>query len=138
MRPECVPALHTLLDHFPDVRMVLDHFGWAPLEDGSPYAAAAPLFALAAYPNVYVKLTTHTYHEAAQGRSTPRAFLARLIETFGAERIAWGSNFPASEGSLPEIVALAREWVGFLPQADQQRILDETALALYPRLARKP
>jgi predicted TIM-barrel fold metal-dependent hydrolase len=135
MRPEGVPALHALLDRFPDVRMILDHFGRAPLEDGPPYAAAAALFALAAYPNVYVKLTTHTYQEATRGRSTPRAFLARLVGAFGAERIAWGSNFPASEGSLADLVALARDWVSFLPTADQRRILGETALALYPRLA---
>ncbi|HZR97509.1 MAG TPA: amidohydrolase family protein [Chloroflexota bacterium] len=137
MRPEGVPALHALLARFPDVRMILDHFGRAPLADGPPFAAAAPLFALAAYPNVYVKLTTHTYHAATQGQSTPQAFLARLVEAFGTERIAWGSNFPASEGTLAELVALARDWVSFLPAADQQRILGETALALYPRLAGK-
>jgi L-fuconolactonase len=134
MRPAGVPRLRALLARFPEVRVILDHFGRAPLEDGPPFAAAEPLFALAAYPNVYVKLTTATYQDATRGRSTPRAFLARLVEAFGSGRIAWGSNFPASEGSLPEIAALARGWVGFLPAGDQQGILGETALALYPAL----
>jgi L-fuconolactonase len=134
MRPEGLPALLILIERFPEVPMILDHFGRARLEDGPPFAAAALLFALAAHRNVYVKLTTHTYHEATRGRSTPRAFLARLVEAFGAERIAWGSNFPASEGSLAELVALARDWVDFLSAADQRRILGETALALYPAL----
>jgi predicted TIM-barrel fold metal-dependent hydrolase len=136
MRPEGVPALLGLIARFPAVPMILDHFGRAPLADGPPFAAAAPLFALAAHPNVYVKLTTHLYHEATQGQSTPRAFLARLVEAFGAARIAWGSNFPASEGSLPDLVALARDWVAFLPAADQRHILGETGLALYPALGR--
>jgi predicted TIM-barrel fold metal-dependent hydrolase len=135
MRPEGVPRLLELIARYPDVPMILDHFGRAPLADGPPYAEAAPLFALAAHPNIYVKLTTHLYHEATHGQSTPRALLARLVETFGSERLAWGSNFPASEGALCELVALAREWVGFLPAADQGRILGETALGLYPALA---
>jgi predicted TIM-barrel fold metal-dependent hydrolase len=109
-------------------------FARPPLDDGPPYAAARPLFALAAYPHVYVKLSTVTHEDAARGRSTPRAFLEQLAGEFGAGRIAWGSNFPASEGPLAALVALAREWVAFLPAEDQQRILGGTALALYPRL----
>ncbi|HEY7062559.1 MAG TPA: amidohydrolase family protein [Chloroflexota bacterium] len=136
MRPEGVPALRELIARFPDVPMLLDHFARAPLEDGPPYVAAAPLFALAEHPNVYVKITTHLYHEATHGRSTPRALLARLVETFGAARIAWGSNFPASEGTFPALVALARDWVSFLTAANQQHILADTALALYPALHR--
>jgi L-fuconolactonase len=136
MRPQGVPRLLELIAHYPDVPMILDHFGRAPLQDGPPYAAAEPLFALAAHPNVYVKLTTHLYHEATHGQSTPRALLARLVEIFGAERLAWGSNFPASEGFLTDLVALARDWVALLPAADQQRILGETALGLYSGLPR--
>jgi len=134
MRLAGVPALRQLLDRFPGVRVIVDHFARPPLDDGPPYAAAQPLFALARYPQVYVKLSTVTHGDAARGRSTPRAFLEQLVGEFGADRIAWGSNFPASEGPLAALVALAREWVAFLPADDQQRILGSTALALYPTL----
>ncbi len=83
---------------------------------------------------MYVKLSTVTHADAARGRSTARAFLEQLVGAFGADRIAWGSNFPASEGPLAKLVALAREWVSFLPAADQERILGGTAVALYPAL----
>jgi predicted TIM-barrel fold metal-dependent hydrolase len=136
MRLAGVPALRQLLDRFPTVRVIVDHFARPPLEDGRPYAAARPLFALADYPQVYVKLSTVTHEDAAIGRSTPRAFLEQLVGAFGTDRIAWGSNFPASEGPLAALVALAREWVAFLPEADQQRIVAGTALALYPALGR--
>lgn len=134
MRLAGVPALRQLLDRFPGVRVVIDHFARPPLDDGPPYAAAQPLFALARYPQVYVKISTVTHEDAARGRSTPRAFLERLVGEFGADRIAWGSNYPASEGPLAALVALAREWVAFLPTDAQERILGGTALALYPRL----
>jgi L-fuconolactonase len=138
MRLAGVPMLRQLLDRFPAVRVIVDHFARPPMEDGPPYAAAQPLFALADYPQVYVKLSTVTHEDAAVGRSTPRAFLEQLVGQFGAERIAWGSNFPASAGPLAALVALAREWVSFLPAEDQQQIFSGTALALYPTLGEAP
>src|SRR5262245_8432865 len=123
MRLAGVPALRPLLDRFPDVRVIVDHFGRPSLDDGPPFNAAQPLFALAHYPQVYVKLSTVTHEDATRGRSTPRAFLEQLVGEFGADRIAWGSNFPASEGPLARLVALAHEWVAFLSAEDQQRIL---------------
>ncbi len=47
MRLAGVPRLRELLDRFPGVRVVVDHFGRAPLDDGPSYAAAEPFFALA-------------------------------------------------------------------------------------------
>ena len=138
MRLAGVPMLRQLLDRFPAVRVIVDHFARPPMADGPPYDAAQPLFALADYPHVYVKLSTVTHEDAAAGRSTPRAFLEQLVGAFGADRIAWGSNYPASEGPLAALVALAREWVAFLSAEDQQRILGGTALALYPTLGRAP
>ena len=57
---------------------------------------------------------------------------------FGASRIAWGSNFPASERSLPELVSLAQETLAFLPAGDREWIFSRTAQALYPALANQP
>jgi L-fuconolactonase len=138
MRLAGVPALRQLLDRFPGVRVIVDHFGRPPLDDGPPYAAAEPFFALARYPQVYVKLSTVTHADAARGRSTPRAFLEQLVGEFGADRLAWGSNFPASEGPLAALVTLAREWVAGLPTANQERLLGGTARALYPTLGEAP
>ena len=54
---------------------------------------------------------------------------------FGASRIAWGSNFPASERSLPELLALAQDALRFLPETDREWIFSRTAQTLYPALA---
>ena len=45
-----------------------------------------------------------------------------LVAEFGASRVVWGSNFPASERSLPELVALANDTLAFLPEADREWI----------------
>jgi len=71
---------------------------------------------------------------AGTGKATPETFFGRLVAEFGASRIAWGSNFPASERSLPELVALGTVTLRFLPEADREWIFARTATTLYPAL----
>lgn len=135
MRQDGLPHLVEVIERFPEVRIVLDHLLHAPFNDGPPYAAAAPLFEMARYPSVYLKLTTAIIQRSRQEQATPRSFFGKLLSSFGSERIAWGSNFPAVAGSLPDIVAEAREILSVLPAADQENIFWRTATALYPALA---
>src|SRR3981081_881561 len=100
------------------------------MADGPPYDAAAPLFGLARYPNVYLKVTHRNFEEARNGRSTPEAFFGRLVKAFGAERIAWGSNFPAARQTLPELVALRPHSARFPPPQQPAWIFREKHPAL--------
>jgi len=129
------PLLKLVMDRFPTVRVILDHFARAEAADGPPYAAAAPLFALAKYPNLYLKLTHRPLEQAVKGKATPETFLGKAVQEFGANRIIWGSNFPAAPQPLPELIALARNALSFLPQQDQDWIFFKTAQALYAALA---
>ena len=74
---------------------------------------------------------------AASGKATPDTFFGRLVSAFGASRIAWGSNFPASERSLPDLLALAQDTLSFLPESDREWIFSRTAQTLYPSLANR-
>ena len=130
-----LPALRTLLERFPNSRVLLDHCARPDLADGAPYNAARALFDIATFPGVYLKLTNRTLAAAAAGKSQPAAFLEKLMTVFGANRIAWGSNFPAAEGTLPELLATAREVLSVLPPAQQSLIFAGTAEIVYPALA---
>lgn len=132
-----IPALTRMLDLFPRSRVLLDHLARPDLAGGPPYEGAAALFGLAAYPGVYLKLTNRTIHEAARGASTPAAFFPRVIDAFGAKRIAWGSNFPAAEGSLSTLLGEARDALAGLSEADKACVFGDTARAIYPGLANK-
>jgi predicted TIM-barrel fold metal-dependent hydrolase len=134
MRAKGFPQLTPMLERFPNVRFIIDHLERTEMADGPPYAAAAPLFELARHPNVFLKVTHRNFEEARNGRATPETFFARLVKEFGANRIAWGSNFPAAKQKLPELVALARESLGFLSPQDRDWIFEKTALSLYPAL----
>ena len=125
-----------MTERFPKVRIILDHMARPVLEDGPPYAAAASLFDLARYPSVYLKLTPRSFIESRSGKATPETFFAKLVASFGAQRLAWGSNYPSSEGSLPELLALAKSSLASLPQGDRDWIFGKTAQTLYPALAK--
>jgi len=135
MTAQGIPALLNMLARFPDIRVLLDHLARPELAGGPPYEAAAPLFSLAPHQGVYLKLTNRTIAEAGRGASTPAAFFPRVLEAFGANRIAWGSNFPAAEGTLPQLLAEARESLSMLPADAQAVIFSGTAREVYPALA---
>ncbi|QWT21674.1 amidohydrolase [Bacillus sp. NP157] len=132
MTMDGLPVLRELLTRFPKVRVLLDHCARPDLAGGAPYADAQALFDMAAFAGVHLKLTNRTLEAAGQGASTPADFLAAILKAFGADRIAWGSNFPAAAGTLAELARQAREVLGTLDAADQAAIGHGTAQRLYP------
>jgi predicted TIM-barrel fold metal-dependent hydrolase len=134
MRVAGLPLLEAVLQRFPRVNVILDHFARAEAADGPPFASASPLWALAKYPNVYLKLTHRPIEQSMKGKATPEAFLGKAVREFGAQRMLWGSNFPAADPPLPELIAMARNALSFLPQSDQDWIFCKTAQSLYPAL----
>ena len=136
MSPAAFPQMMRMVERFPTVRIILDHLARPVLQDGPPYVAAESLFALAKYPTIYLKLTPRSCVESRKGKATPETFFPKLVATFGASRIAWGSNYPSSEGSLTELLALAKDSLKCLSQDDQSWIFAKTAQSLYPALAK--
>jgi len=136
MTADGIPQLEHVLERFPRLRVILDHLARPVQEDGPPYKAADSLWRLARFPGVYVKVTERNFVGATTGHATPETFFGRLVSAFGAERVTWGSNFPASERSLPDLVALAQQSLRFLPDTDREWIFSRTAQALYPALAK--
>ena len=135
MTAEGIPQIENVLRRFPRVRVILDHLARPVQDDGPPYTAADSLWRLARFPGVYLKVTERNFIGATKGKATPETFFGRLVSAFGAERIAWGSNFPASERSLSELLALAQDSLCFLSDSDRGWIFSRTAQRLYPALA---
>jgi L-fuconolactonase len=134
LRADGLPQLETLLKQFPKAVVLLDHFARPELEGGAPYGAANALFALSRFENLHFKFTTHNVRESKQGQSTQAQFARKVVDTFGAQRIAWGSNFPASAGSLKAHLAEAFEATAALTAQEKEWIFSRTAHALYPKL----
>jgi predicted TIM-barrel fold metal-dependent hydrolase len=137
MTVKAIPQLIRMLERFPKVRVILDHLAKPTLSDGPPYAGATDVFRLAEYKNLYLKLTPRTVAEAQKGKATHATFFPLLVSKFEASRIAWGSNYPASEGALPELLNVSQVALAVLSAEDRDWIFARTALALYPVLGGK-
>ena len=137
MKAEGIPLLRQIMDRFPKVTIILDHLARAPFADGPPYAAAAELFDLAKYQQLYLKVTPINVTPKSWGKATPASLFGKVIDTFGAARIGWGSNFPNSLGTLSEILGAARKAFSFAKESDQDWIFGKTAQVLYPSLAER-
>jgi len=130
-----IPATISLARRFPTVPVLLDHLGRPDAKGGPPYAAAAPLFSLADVPNVYLKLTPVVLDRLRDCQADVHDFMGKVVGAFGASRIAWGSNWPNSPGTMKEHVANAKAALSRLSEVDRDAILGGTALKLYPSLA---
>jgi len=135
LRREGLYMLYTLIRRFPKVKIVVDHLMHAPRGDQPPYDRAAFLFELKKYPNLYFKLSTNNVRFAKNDGATPETFFPKLVQEIPANRIAWGSNCPASKGTLKEMVDEAKAALSCLKQSDQEWIFAKTAQSLYPALA---
>jgi predicted TIM-barrel fold metal-dependent hydrolase len=135
MTAKGIPQLVNVLNRFPRLRVILDHLARPVQEDGPPYRGADSLWGLAKFPNVFLKVTERNLVGASTGKATPESFFGKAVAEFGANRIAWGSNYPASERPLTQLVKLARDTLAFLPSRDREWIFSGTAKTLYPALA---
>jgi predicted TIM-barrel fold metal-dependent hydrolase len=119
---------------FPDITFVLAHAGMP--EDRSPPGRAVwreGMRRLADCSNVHTKfsgLGTFIRHNDAQHIAE---IVAETLDLFGAQRCAWGSNFPIEKlwTDYAAIVTAFRAAIAHLPEADRRAVLHDNATRLY-------
>ena len=123
-----------LAQAFPDTVFVLEHAGM--LEDTSPAGWQAwhdGMSALAACPNVNVKLSGLGTFDHAYRFDVVAPIIKQTVELFGASRCLFGSNFPIEKlwTDYTSLYRTFRRAIEHLPQSEQQDILSGTAARLY-------
>ena len=126
--------IKNILTRYPTVPLIIDHLGRPPIGDGPPYLAASDYFRLAEFPNLYLKYSFSGLTSMLKEKATAESFMSKLVSVFGANRIAWGSNYPSAPGTLADIVASAKGACVDLSDDDRSWIFAKTAQHLYPVL----
>lgn len=117
----------------PGMRLLVDHLTlhYAPNRADRVFDRWAEVLDLVSVPNVYLKVS-YLPEATSEPFPFPRAqgYLRELYETFGPDRLMWGSNFPPSlrACSFRESVDFVRVASDFLPAADREKILGGTAI----------
>ena len=138
--------LHAMLkisDKVPDLRIVLDHLpNFEPTEAERP-AYEAALKDFSARPQVFVKLSEIVRRvdgKVPTDVNFYRAKLDLLIETFGEDRILFGSDWPNSDGVAPldHIFRVAKEYFASKPRSMQEKYFWRNSVGVYKWIKREP
>lgn len=114
----------------PQTVFLIDHMGLNHI-DPEPFKDWKNLLALAAMPNVYIKVS---YFPEASKQPFPfnnvHAYFKTLFESIGPDRLIWGSNYPpsASACTYKENVDFVRSELSFLGESDKEKIFGKTLL----------
>jgi L-fuconolactonase len=133
--PEQLPLVTETVAALPGTRFVLDHAGKPPIRSGDLSTWRADIAALAAYPNVAVKISG-LVTEADHARWVP-GDLAPVIDhvyaEFGADRTMLGSDWPVCllAADYPSVRATTVPLLDRLSAADRARLEGGTALEWY-------
>jgi predicted TIM-barrel fold metal-dependent hydrolase len=130
--PERLAAIGDIALRHPDLRIVVDHMGFArETMDKEADAGAERILSLARYANVAVKVSAlPCYSTEAYPFRNLHTPLKRIIDGFGVRRCFWGSDLsrlPAS-CSYRQAVTMFTEELDFLSKSDLEWIMGRAAL----------
>lgn len=134
VRPDQLPSAVRLVDDVDEGRYVLDHGAKPPIDGTGWETWRTEIGALAQRPHVSVKLSgllTQVPHGRPLELAVPATGL--LLDLFGAERTAFGSDWPVSTLAAPydEVMAFTRRAVADLDPTEQRAVLGGTAMRVY-------
>jgi L-fuconolactonase len=131
VRPAHLPALLDFARRHPALPIVIDHGAKPDIAGGALSGWHADLSALAALPNLHVKLSglvTEAGPEPSPGMLRP--VMRTLLSLFGPDRVLWGSDWPVLRlaGDYAAWLGLCEEVV---PTADHPKVFGGNAARFY-------
>ncbi|MFZ1158746.1 MAG: amidohydrolase family protein, partial [Candidatus Sulfotelmatobacter sp.] len=126
-----LPRAAEFVKRFPRQRFVLDHLAKPPIKNGAVDLWARGIRELASFPNVYAKvsgLVTEADWQAWKPEDV-RPYLDVAFESFGAERLMIGSDWPVCTvaASYARVVNLVKDYVRHFAAEDREAVLGGNA-----------
>jgi L-fuconolactonase len=134
IRPEHFPAAVETAAAHPSMRFVLDHLGKAPIASGELEPWASGLRELAGEDNVWCKLSgVHTIAPADWNWADLEPFVDVALESFGPDRVVFGSDWPVSlqAATYAEVLQAAGQACAPLSDAERGGVLGANARRVY-------
>lgn len=126
-------AIKALATRYPRCTVLLEHMGRLVDGDLSPAHLA-----LGEHRNVHFKLTTNVIDELKTDGKSTTAFVRRIVDLYGADRLMWGSDFGNTLRPYPDMVADAIGATTALTPNERQRLLHDNGAAMFNRHLRRP
>ena len=130
-----LPVAINLASKCPDVSFVLDHCGVPDVKGQSLHPWWDHILELSKFPNVSCKISgLVAYADPANWKAGDlRPFVEHVIESFGWDRVMFGSDWPVCN-----LTASCKKWVETLldlthsaGEANQKKLFSENAISIY-------
>ena len=116
---EPIDAIEKIAKKYPKMNIIMNHMAGGRIQDGQiePSNWSERLGRLAALPNVYCKISAlHTLSgktPAPIKTSFYKPFIDKVVDSFGPDRVLFGSNWTLSEmyGSYSDLVSMYNKYV---------------------------
>ncbi|MFC6704887.1 amidohydrolase family protein [Flexivirga alba] len=124
--------LVSVLERHPRLTVLLDHGGRPNAAGGPPYNGLDELATLSKYDGVHLKITPPMLRRLGEEPGVDAIeVVGELVHRFGADHLMWGSNFPASDGTLASLRdSIHSHFVG-LTDAQLTGVLGANAARVY-------
>ncbi|KQV07820.1 amidohydrolase [Leifsonia sp. Root112D2] len=148
--PYLLPLIKIIAQQFPNLPILLDHggmpFGMTQYEvglankvgtdvvlPGAPHFGIDQTIALfEEVPNVYFKITEINMERLAAEKVRPAHLMRRMVDSFGPDRVMWGSDIGQSMlWNYTEKAAMARAATDFLTDDESRNFLHDNAALIY-------
>jgi predicted TIM-barrel fold metal-dependent hydrolase len=148
--PYVLPLIKVIAQQFPELPIILDHggthYGASQYEIALAEEAGAtivmpppPDFGIDStigifvdVPNVHFKITEINMERVAKAGVRAADFVRRLVDTFGADRLMWGSDIGQSRlWNYQQKVAMAWHSAELLSEAETRQFLHDNASRIY-------
>lgn len=127
-------GVEPLAAEFPELRIIVNHCGHIPLDRASRAAWRAALEPLSRFSNIYVKYSSLLMNsQAAMPEEELTSHVSFLFDSFGPERMIWGSNWPVELlwGSYEESWDLSHRCLPGLSESETEGVFGGNALRAY-------
>ncbi len=132
--PSQMPSAARLAARHPDTPMILNHTGMPCDKDAAGIEAwRTGMRALAAQPNVSVKISGLAMLDWRWTRDSLKPFVLETLETFGAERVMIASNFPVDRlfGTFAGFTGAYLSLLGGASESERSKLFARNAERIY-------
>jgi predicted TIM-barrel fold metal-dependent hydrolase len=129
-----LPIATKLARSCPEVRFVLDHCGMPEVESQALSPWRENIRQMAELPNVACKISGVVAYAGANWKTEDlRPFVEHCIQSFGWDRVVWGSDWPVCTltADLPRWVQASRDLTSGCSDSEIERLFNLNARRLY-------
>jgi len=127
-------ALHRIIAlarRFPKTVIALDHCGWPGVENGVAGTIGSEHLELVDVPNIVFKFTQINLNRFRETGIDAAQFVRLIVDTYGAGRVMWGSDYGNTKDAYPDMVAQAIAATSLLSATERAQVLHDNGAKLF-------